>query len=92
VSFTDDGFNGYGEEVQWADLPPTQPGVKGMPLTVEVHVIVDQGKIDKAFGKGVQVPVQAIVNVGATTQTFEYGSTKNNKFSLTVSDDVDAVN
>lgn len=80
VLFTDEGFNGHGEEVSWADAKPTSDGSR--PMDIEVHVIVDQGRIDKVFGKNTLVPVQVIVNVGAETQTFGYASTKNNKFSI----------
>jgi hypothetical protein len=82
VLFTDTGFNNYGEDVRWGDAPPTTNGTK--PLGVEVRVDVDQGKIDKAFGKGTQVPVQVIVNVGTTTKTFDYATTKNTKFTVDI--------
>jgi hypothetical protein len=80
VLFTDEGFNGHGEEVNWGDAKPTSDGSK--PMDIEVHVIVDQGRIDKAFGKNTVVPVQVIVNVGTETQTIDYATTKNNKFSI----------
>ena len=42
-----------------------------------MRVVVDQRKIERDFGKGTVVPAQVIVNVGDTTQTFEYASTGN---------------
>jgi hypothetical protein len=88
IVFTDDGFNGKGEEISWGDSHPTTDGTK--PLDAEVRVIVDQGRIDTAFGKHPVVPVQVFVNVGNVTQTFEYVSTKDNKFSVDLDAAVEA--
>jgi hypothetical protein len=88
VLYTDDGFNGLGESVRWLGAKPVSAGARNVPLAVMVRVVVDQSKLDKAFGKHTNVPVQAIVNVGTVTQTFSYATTKNNTFNVTLSETV----
>jgi hypothetical protein len=84
--YTDAGFNGHGERVDWGDVAPPADG--STPLVIEIQIPVDQKKLDQAFGKGTTVPVHAIVNVGATTTTFDAATTKTAKFTITLSEAV----
>jgi hypothetical protein len=88
VLSTDSGFNGLGESVQWTSAKPVSSTARNVPLGVAVRVVIDQSKLDKAYGKHVNVPVQAIVNVGTVTQTFTYATTQNNRFHVTLTDSV----
>src|SRR5688572_29304290 len=55
VLFTDQGFNGHGEEVSWNDLSDSGNGL--IPLHVEVRVKLDESDLEDEFGDDTEVPV-----------------------------------
>ena len=97
ILFTDEGFNGQGEKVEWGDLKDENLSDGLVPLGVEVKVKFDQKRMEKDFGKaaleaalgkGMEIPIQITVNVGEITDSYttqvSYGTHKKTKFEMTI--------
>lgn len=86
VVFTDAGFNGYGEEVVFTDLPgrPSQSGRVSAQIRVQVP-------IDKLqLGDRAQVPVQVVLIAGDARPKYVTGTSDLTALAFSVADNVDS--